>query len=79
MVGKKTAFNYLVTNDVLHYYTLIWLHGLGGNCSSYKEFFNKVKLPNLKTVCIQAANISVTAAGPRHKTGTNELYNIIMF
>ena len=52
-----------------HTSTLIWLHGIAENCRMWKPFLLALQSANMKTICVEAQIINVTAEFDGHPAG----------
>ena len=52
-----------------HTSTLIWLHGIAENCRMWKPFLLALQSANMKTICVEAPIINVTAEFDGHPAG----------
>jgi len=52
-----------------HTSTLIWLHGIAENCGMWKHFLLALQSANMKTICVEAPIINVTAEFDGHPAG----------
>lgn len=54
---------YVVRPKAKHQATIVWLHGLGDNGSSWSQLLDNLPLPNIKWICPTAPTRPVTALG----------------
>nr|GEV67566.1 hypothetical protein [Tanacetum cinerariifolium] len=54
---------YVVRPKGKHQATIVWLHGLGDNGSSWSQLLDNLPLPNIKWICPTAPTRPVTALG----------------
>uniref|UniRef100_A0A0E0DV23 Phospholipase/carboxylesterase/thioesterase domain-containing protein n=1 Tax=Oryza meridionalis TaxID=40149 RepID=A0A0E0DV23_9ORYZ len=63
--GQRVEYGrtYVVRPKGRHQATIVWLHGLGDNGSSWSQLLDSLSLPNIKWICPTAATRPVTAFG----------------
>ncbi|XP_071733454.1 uncharacterized protein [Rutidosis leptorrhynchoides] len=68
--GRTIEFGstYVVRPKGKHQATLVWLHGLGDNGSSWSQVLDNLPLPNIKWICPTAPTRPVTVLGGFHCT-----------
>ncbi|CAH1422556.1 unnamed protein product [Lactuca virosa] len=54
---------YVVRPKAKHQATIVWLHGLGDNGSSWSQLLDNLPLPNIKWICPTAPTRPVTVLG----------------
>ncbi|KAI3762821.1 hypothetical protein L1987_53263 [Smallanthus sonchifolius] len=54
---------YVVRPKAKHQATIVWLHGLGDNGSSWSQLLDNLPLPNIKWICPTAPTRPVTTLG----------------
>ena len=56
-----------------HTSTLIWLHGIAENCAMWETFLLALQSTSMKTICVEAPIIPVTAEFDLHPAGKIEI------